>query len=106
MAKTIADTVVEAANNGITGQAAVIDALNEAGVNTNTKPAVVAAAMPTGSAGGIANGAYQTVSAATAASTDISAASLTSTNLAIDALKNNFQELNVTVTAILAALKA
>lgn len=106
MQGSIADVIMDAAGNGQVGQTAVVAALSDAGVNTNVKPAVVAVAMPTSSAGGIANGAYQTVSAASAASTDTSAASLASTNLAIDALKNNFQELNVTVTAILAALKA
>lgn len=101
--RTLADAIAEAKNAGATGDAEVRTIVNQV---VASKAEVVAVSMPTSSAGGIANGAYQTVSSATAASTDTSAASLTSTNLAIDALKNNFQELNQTVTALLAALKA
>lgn len=51
-----------------------------------------------------ANDTVENVPAATAASTDTSAASLTSTNAAITAIENNISDLTAKVNAILAAL--
>ncbi len=60
----------------------------------------------TDSTGGTANDTLVAVPAATAASTDTSAASLTSTNASITAIKNDLADLAAKVNAIIAALKA
>jgi len=58
----------------------------------------------TGTAGGTANDVLVTVPAATAASTDPSAASLASTNAAINVIKDDIQDLFAKVNALLVAL--
>lgn len=55
--------------------------------------------------GATANDTMTAVADATAASTDITAASLTSVNTAIAAIENNFADLQAKVNAIIAALK-
>lgn len=71
-----------------------------------TKPAVVALVALTDNSGGTANNTVEVVPAATAATTDTSAASLTSTNAALTAIKNDIADLTAKVNAIIAALKA
>lgn len=59
----------------------------------------------TDNTGASANNTIENVPAATAASTDTSAASLASTNAALTAIENNIADLAAKVNAILAANK-
>ena len=58
----------------------------------------------TDNTGATANNTIENVPAVTAASTDTSAASLTSTNAALTAIENNIADLTAKVNAIIAAL--
>lgn len=73
---------------------------------SKSKPAVVALVSLTNNSGGTANDTVEVVPAAVAATTDTSAASLTSTNTALTAIKNDIADLTAKVNAIIAALKA
>lgn len=57
-----------------------------------------------GTAGGAANDTMVTVPAATAATTDTTAASLTSTNAAINIIKDDLQDLQAKVNALITAV--
>lgn len=71
------------------------------------KPAVAALVALTDSTGGAAaNNTLVAVPAATAASTDTTAASLTSTNASISAIRDDLADLAGKVNALIAALKA
>jgi hypothetical protein len=69
--------------------------------------AAVEALVPLGGTitGATANNTMTAVADATAASTDTSAASLTSVNAAIAAIENNFADLQAKVNAIIDALQ-
>lgn len=60
----------------------------------------------TDNSGGTANNTVEVVPAATAATTDTSAASLTSTNASLTAIKNDIADLTAKVNAVIAALQS
>lgn len=70
-----------------------------------TSAAVVAIAALTNNSAGTANDTVEAMPAATAASTDTSAASLASVNTTLTAIRNNVADLTVKLNALLAALK-
>lgn len=78
--------------------------VGEAIDNSTQTPAVLAVTPLTNSTGGTANDTVQAVPQATAA-TDVTAASLTSTNAALTIINNDMADLTVKVNAILAALQ-
>lgn len=75
-------------------------------VNTTSSAITALVALTDSSGGGAPNNTLEVVPAATAATTDTSAASLTSTNAALTAIKNDIADLAAKVNAIIAALKA
>jgi hypothetical protein len=70
------------------------------------KAQVAALVALTDNSGGTADDTVAVVPAATAASTDTSAASLASTNTALTAIKNDIADLAGKINAVIAALKA
>lgn len=71
-----------------------------------TKPQITALVSLTNSTGGTANDTVQAVTQATAATTDLTAASLVSTNAALTLVNNDIADLTVKINAIITALKA
>lgn len=70
-----------------------------------TSANVVAIAQLTNNSAGTANDTVEAMPAATAASTDTSAASLASVNTTLTAIRNNVADLTVKLNALLTALK-
>lgn len=70
-----------------------------------TSAVVVAIPNLTNNSAGTANDIVEAMPAATAASTDTSAASLASVNTALTAIRNNIADLTVKLNALLTALK-
>lgn len=104
-AAKVVDEVVTTASGGAVAWADVTGA--QAGVEAAVaaKTSVAALVALTDNSGGTANDTVEAVPAATAATTDNTAASLISTNAAIDAIKNDIADLAAKVNAVIAALK-
>lgn len=93
-----------AASIGITTPVSNWNEYSDAIVTSGAKKGVAVASL-VNSTGVVGNNAVENVPAATAASTDTSAASLTSTNASITALENNIADLTDKLNALLTALR-
>jgi len=83
-----------------------VEAFAASGGGIADKPQIAALVALTDSSGGTANNTVEVIPAATAATTDTSAASLTSTNASITAIKNDVADLTAKMNTVIAALKA
>lgn len=78
--------------------------VDEVTVTTLNGPLSTVTVLTDSSGGAVANGTIEVIAAATAASTDTSAASLVSTNAAITAIKAAITELATKLNAVINAL--
>lgn len=92
--KTIADTILEAYNAGQTGETAVLNKLSEAGLDTSTKPEVVA----------LVDSALAAIPASVLA-TDF-ATQKTSVDTVVGNINSRLGTLEDSLNSIIAALKA